>query len=188
MNANEKKLYYKLIKLVSKVLENNNIKWIPTSGNLLSIYRYNKLFMPWDDDFDMVVEDKYSDIVINILKKNLPKYIGFTKRKYNNGLLYKIFFKKSYSKYVFPTNFLPEEKKQNLTWPFIDLFINNKSNYNWDISNNLNYNENQLKNKIVNGIKVYIPTIGIRSYNNFKKIIKIVLITVIHKYQLSINK
>ena len=170
MNNHEKNLYFKLIKLVVNVLEKNNIKWIPTSGNLLAIYRYNKLFNQWDDDFDIVIEEKYANKVMDILKKELPNYIGYSKRKWDSkGFINKIFFKETYSPHVYPTNFLPEENKPNLTWPFIDIFINTKNNYNWNTTHNLKYSEFPLKVKKINGIKVYIPTNGIRNYNNFKR-------------------
>ena len=170
MNNYEIKLYYELIKLVTDTLENNNIKWIPVSGNLLSIYRYNKLFNPWDDDFDIVIENKYANKVMKILKKELPNHIGYSKRKWDSkGYINKIFFKKSYSPHVYHTNFLPEENRPNLTWPFIDIFINLKKNNNWNSAHNLSYNEFPLKIKNIDGIKVYLPTNGNRNYNNFKK-------------------
>ena len=161
----EKTLYKELIKITADILNNNNIDWIPIGGNLIAIYRENKLFLKWDDDFDMVINKNQVDDALNILQDELPKHnidiINNRKWGENEGILYKIFFSKNSNKYV--------NDFDTYTWPFIDLFINiNKQDID-DDTYSLDYDEYPLIKKTIDGVNINIPSKGPRSYDAFKK-------------------
>ncbi len=53
-----KHLHDKLIEMLPitiKYLDEEGIKWVLYSGNLLGMYRHNNSFIPWDDDIDLVI-------------------------------------------------------------------------------------------------------------------------------------
>lgn len=167
----EKKCYVFLIKTVAHILEKHNIKWIPVAGNLLGVYRHGELFIPWDDDFDIVVEDRRKHDVLQILEKELPNHnmrIIYHKQ-WGSGLLYKICFEKDHIKCK---DILHNYKFLNFNWPFVDLFLNCSIQDNrnkLDNLYNLQDNEFPLKVTVIDGIKVYYPTKGNRTYGVFKK-------------------
>lgn len=108
---------YLLIHKFDKICKKYNIEYFIISGTLLGSYRHSGL-MPWDDDIDIGILDKYQDILDstrfqqelenNNMEITKPNEISFG---------YKIFIK-------------------NKKFPFIDIFIyekiilsNNKSKY-----------------------------------------------------------
>lgn len=171
MTNEEKKCYIELIKNVSNILEKHNIKWIPVAGNLLALYRHDNIFIPWDDDFDFVVDDRNKKNIINILKKELPLIgieISFQKKWGKNGHLYKIYFNKNNKMFQHIIRKFPFVK---FNWPFVDLFLNcdNTENKNLlDNLYNLQKNEFPLKCKKTDGINICTPTNGNRTYKSFK--------------------
>jgi lipopolysaccharide cholinephosphotransferase len=53
-----KPLHNKLIEMLPitiKYLDEEGIKWILYSGNLLGMYRHKNSFIPWDDDIDLAI-------------------------------------------------------------------------------------------------------------------------------------
>jgi hypothetical protein len=171
ISSKEKEIFIELIKIVSNILKKNNIKWIPIGGNLLALYRHNNLLIPWDDDYDIVIEEDKVNLALNILKKELPKYnaniIEFRKWGKKNGKLYKVFYKKNHPKYK---NYLSNYKKYQHTWPFIDIFVNvEHMDKLVDYAHNLKYTEYPLKKKIIEGIELYVPTRGPRTFQKYKE-------------------
>jgi hypothetical protein len=167
INNNELKCYTDLIIIVNKILTIHNIDWIPIGGSLLAIYRHNNLFIPWDDDYDIVFDETKIEYALQILKKELPKYganlVYFRKWKQKGDIL-KIFFNSNHINYK---NTIVNHGK--FTWPFVDIFINTDKNDNNCLANyNLTKQEYPLEKRIVNGIIVKVPTKGKRSYKHFK--------------------
>ncbi len=61
-------------KIVAKIFEENNVKYMLAFGSLLGAVRH-KGFIPWDDDLDFfILEDDY-DYAIECLKGKLPDWI-----------------------------------------------------------------------------------------------------------------
>ena len=186
LNELERGLLVNLIKIVDSILTLNNIDWTPIGGNSLSVLRYNKLILPWDDDFDMVIRKNRRRKGLRILKKELPKY-GCVIKYWNiwnktNSKLFKIYFKDREGTISL------EKDNKTCIFPFIDLFICNKNshpNRNKDIidySNRIN-NIKSLSSEAVDldileyplkifnceGIPIKIPTRGFRSIRRKKK-------------------
>jgi len=163
MSKNEKSRYKDLLEITFNILNNNNIDWIPVSGNLLAIHRDKSLFIKWDDDYDIVIKDTQIKNALIILEKELPKHgVNIVyHRKYDNGKLYKISFTNESKKYI--SNF------NKYTWPFIDVFVDLAPYNNATTSHNLDNNEYPLLKKKIDGITINIPSRGPRSYEAFKK-------------------
>ena len=176
---NERQSYIKLISITNYILKKYNIDWIPIGGNLLSVYRYKTLILPWDDDFDFVINKNHISKALTILKKELPKYkckiIPTMKWHTTKSILYKIFFEDS----AILENRKIKLKNVVYNWPFLDLFagsINDTNSTNNNIYNfrstemaqDLNIWEYPLKMIECDGIKIKIPTKGFRSYDSFK--------------------
>ena len=163
MSQNEVERYRELLKITFNILNKHNIDWIPISGNLLSIYRHKTLFIKWDDDYDIVINNKQVNKELEILKYELPKYgVSLSyHRKYKDGQLYKVSFTKESNKFI--------TKYNKYTWPFIDIFVNLSPDDNPTTAHNLMENEYPLLKKNIEGIDVNIPSNGPRSYNIFNK-------------------
>lgn len=134
---NEDKLLMNLLKVTSDILNDNNIVWSLTSGNLLAIYRYGIPILPWDDDMDIVVDKNKNKYAVEILKKELPKHgmsIVYHKKNYvefsdlfSSNKLYKICYsedKEDIIKHKYGSN--------DWSWPFIDLFIDYPRKNQWN--------------------------------------------------------
>lgn len=166
----EKECLYSLIKIVSKIFKKNNIYWIPTGGSLLAIYRHNKLSIPWDDDYDITIRNRDKVKAIKILKTELPKFqanISF-RHTWKGGLLFKIYWENNKKKYL---NVIKqfEDKNKEYSWPFIDLFVDVKNDFRELGAFPLSKYDFPLKEKNIEGIKINIPTKGIRNYKSFLK-------------------
>lgn len=171
----EKECYLELLKNINIILNKYNIIWMPSGGNLLALYRHNDLFIPWDDDIDIVIEDKKTKIAIEKLEKELPRDISIKFYKYiDNGKLYRVFFNNNNNKYK---KILKDVYQNNIQmkYPFIDIFIDNKLNNKVSKSsecffpNNILSSEFPLKQKKFYDIIINYPINGNRSYENFKK-------------------
>ena len=163
MSTEEKNRYKELLKITFTILDKNNIDWIPVSGNLLSVFRNNSLFIKWDDDYDIVIRDIQVKNALQILESELPKYGAHLLffRNYENGKLYKISFTNKSKKYI--------STFKTYTWPFIDIFVDLKPYNNATTSHNLNQNEYPLLKKKIEGITIPLPSKGPRSYEAFQK-------------------
>ena len=176
MNKNELNALYFLVNTTGKILNKEKIDWIPCSGNLLAIYRHNSLIIPWDDDYDMVVNKKQETQAIDILTKKLPKYnCKISKWTTRDGCtIYKIYLEKNHPIYgQFLTDYHDHKKKKiwkiNYTWPFIDLFVGDCKRKTPLTSASLLDEEYPLKKVIINGLTLRHPTKGLRSYKSFKE-------------------
>lgn len=193
ITSKEKKILYKLIDIISKILKKHDIKWIPIGGNLLAIYRHNSLLIPWNNDYNIVVEEKKVKTALDILEKELPKYeakiVYFRRWDYPKGKLYKIFFKPNHSKYK---NSIVSFKKYTHTWPFVDLFVNCKKDFKQHVSqyaHNILPDE-KLKSIKINGIQTYVPVNGERNLEVYKRtsmLNKCVAQSYMHKFEKSVK-
>jgi len=166
MTISERHTLKDLLSTVNTILTNNNIDWIPTGGSLLAVYRHEKLFIKWDDDYDITVANDKANIAVNVLKEELPKHecsIIFYK-KWNGGLLYRIFFNEDNVKHS--QNI--KNKGWGGNWPFIDLFINVPKKQSWSHPNNITKDEYPLIQLTIEGMIVKVPSSGIRSRESFK--------------------
>ena len=108
------------IRILVNIFEKYNIEYIPCGGTLLGLIRHQGL-IPWDDDIDISVSEKYSDI---FEKEEFIKEL-----KYNNiGIVrHWVGYK------IFPFDGIDILKKDNVSvydykWPFIDLFFSENEN------------------------------------------------------------
>lgn len=66
---------YRLLKYITKIFKQNNIKYVAICGTLLSALRHNAL-MPWDDDIDLaynLIDHEKIKLLINKFNK-----VGYT--------------------------------------------------------------------------------------------------------------
>ena len=61
-----------------KFFEENNINYCVFFGNLIGLLRHNNLFIPWDDDIDILVDKKDIEIIKKILLENDYIVIAYT--------------------------------------------------------------------------------------------------------------
>ena len=166
MTTSERAILKRLLIVVDGILKNAGVKWMPTGGSLLSIYRINRLFLKWDDDYDMTVENSKTIVAINALKEELPKHnaILLGPTKWGGGDLYRIGFKDS------EPGVTRTPHKKDHTWPLMDLFINvpfRKSNF---FPYNITTEEvNSLETRVVDGVEITVPTVGNRTEKAFKE-------------------
>jgi len=66
--------------IVIDIFENNNINYMLAYGTLLGAVRHGG-FIPWDDDFDLMVFDEDYDKAVSVLKKFLPKNLAVEDRE-----------------------------------------------------------------------------------------------------------
>jgi phosphorylcholine metabolism protein LicD len=109
-----------LLKQITSILDEFDIKHCLISGTLLGYVRHND-FIPWDDDIDIIVDDSILDKIDNIIKKygDLFSFMN----AYNN--IYKICFtndgiEMTTDNHGFKKTMMNTGK---YTWPFVDLFV-----------------------------------------------------------------
>jgi len=155
-----------LVTQTDKVLKRNNIKWMPTGGSMLSIHRTNKLFLKWDDDYDMTIDGSKVNEAVVALRAGLSEINAVLQLTgdWAGGTLYRICFNDS------ELGVTRTRNKADLTWPLIDLFTNvpyRKSNF---FPYNITPEEiESMEITRVEGIDMTIPTKGNRTYSAFKK-------------------
>lgn len=81
-----KKYGVHVLKLISRIVMENNYKIAPTEGTLLGLIRDSGL-IPWDDDLDFLILDdgniSWTDIEAKLIENGFWKY----REKYSNGKL-----------------------------------------------------------------------------------------------------
>jgi phosphorylcholine metabolism protein LicD len=65
---------FNLFELLTKKLDENNIKYFLIGGALIGYYRHNQSFIPWDDDIDIGVleedRDKFHQVIKDLMKED----------------------------------------------------------------------------------------------------------------------
>ena len=162
----ERALYMKLVGFTGKLLDANEIPWIPVGGSLLAVYRHNQFMIPWDDDFDMTIRDEDGPRALELLRKEVSQ-IGATLTTLGRindwGILHKVHFQKD-----IPRPGMRTFKNKKYTWPFVDIFIGG-TNTGPMGSKGLTEDEFPLHDVIVEDILMKVPSKGPRSYENFLK-------------------
>lgn len=107
-----------LLKETINILNKYNINYFIISGTLLGHVRHND-FIPWDDDIDIIVEDKILDLLQDIHDTHKNKINILTRGNY----IVKFCFKNKVKELEHPMwkDFLLD-KTEKYNWPFIDLF------------------------------------------------------------------
>lgn len=132
---------YKNLKDIDRIFNKNNIKYIIEAGTLLGAVRHKGL-IPWDDDADISIEDKYFNKFLSLKDEFRKNGYGMVKislcyklyplnGKSIKGKIYKypfvdVFFIKDYGKYYHYSN-----KNALKTWP--------KAYYTHDQFNKIRY-------------------------------------------------
>ena len=118
----------KLITDFHKAAKKHNLKYCICAGNLLGYHREGGQ-IKWDDDVDVTINKVYNTLnkhhkIDNVnFNRNDRKHMGFSFDKV---------FHKHGSKYAFTHC----ETDVNYTWPFIDVFFEDKEEYCHPIENN----------------------------------------------------
>lgn len=144
-----------LLKETIQILNEFNINYFLISGTLLGYVRH-KDFIPWDDDIDLIVDSKITEVITQIIEKYNFK-LSFL------NIVDCYFYKFCFKDKVLPIHNVHNGKKiikgDKYFWPFVDLFVyyTNDNTINffkkfWDIQDFFPKN-----NVIFNGLNVSIP-------------------------------
>jgi phosphorylcholine metabolism protein LicD len=148
-----------LLRAVSQIFAKYNIDYSLISGTLLGYIRHSD-FIPWDDDIDIIVDEKIL-ILLDSIRKEYSDVLTFINV---DNYLIKMCFKSEvkeikseyYSNYI-KKDYLNTETKYN--WPFVDLFVYKKTstilnffNKDWLVSEFY-----PLKEVDFLGVKVKVP-------------------------------
>jgi phosphorylcholine metabolism protein LicD len=70
-----------MLPITIKYLEEEDIKWVLYSGNLLGMYRHKNSFIPWDDDIDLAIikEDDTLEDRLNRVNEKLKRHDMYLK-------------------------------------------------------------------------------------------------------------
>ena len=106
LNATEYSWYIDLIATFKRGCDAYNISYMLDGGSVLGAYRYHG-FVPWDDDFDIIVDVSQK----HALKEALVGIPGYTLYNRNN------------SQWKFFSDSLSIAGPYGWNWPFIDIFF-----------------------------------------------------------------
>lgn len=100
-----------LLKHTISVLNKEKIDVMPSMGSLLGMIRHNGI-IPWDDDIDIMIDNKHFQ-TLEKLKDTFKKYnIGIVKSGHLACTFYKLFYTTE-----------PIIEGKTWSWPFIDIFM-----------------------------------------------------------------
>ncbi len=109
-----------LLKIFTKLMDLYSIDYFLISGTLLGQVRHND-FIPWDDDIDIAVSDKFIEIYEQLLEQINSNNEEQTNNIFKGVKIVQI--KKSYFyKFCFNDKIF-SHKNGFYYWPFIDIFI-----------------------------------------------------------------
>ena len=175
---------------IIKRLEKNNIHYVVFFGNLIGLLRHKTIFIPWDDDIDLIVDKKNLSNIKNIfsdykqndacgmlqLIKNGKTFIDFF---YDHHLTNKVNIY-DYNKilgYNVPNNYINIFNKWYESTDYLTncMIYNHKFNNRWDSKNptlykKINININDC-NKILSIIQHEYNSLNIKYLNFIKKLI-----------------
>ena len=106
LNSTEYAWYMDLITTFKRTVDAFNISYMLYEGSALGAYRYHG-FVPWDDDFDCLVDVSQKHILKNVLKD----ISGHTLLSPNDSL------------WKFYDNRFPNAGSYKWSWPFVDIFF-----------------------------------------------------------------
>jgi len=163
----ERDLLLELIRGTAGILDAVNVPWIPVAGNLLAVYRHGKIIIPWDDDFDITIRNEDASLALEALAAHLPSF-GATLTKIGNigegwGFMFKVHFERNGLRRGVRT--FPGKE---YTWPFIDVFIGGTESGPMGVKA-ITDEDLPLKEVVVDGVKIHVPSRGPRSFESFAK-------------------
>ena len=140
LTKNEVDNLYLLMYKLDKICKKFNIEYFIIAGSLLGAYRHKGL-MPWDDDIDIGIMEKYQTILeSDEFKNELDKNNMIISKPLSISFGYKIFIK-------------------NKEFPFIDIFIYTKEN------NKIIFKYDYPKNQWPNEYFYYNELYPLKKYN-----------------------
>jgi len=93
---------FKLTKIITTILDDNNIDYFLIGGSLIGYHRHNKSFIPWDDDIDIGVFEKDKNRLTALLTAYCDENKDYTiniifdiyKFRFNKDIFIDIFYYK----------------------------------------------------------------------------------------------
>ena len=166
LNKREHALLARLVKTTGFILDAHDIPWIPVAGNLLAVYRHNRMIIPWDDDYDMTIRNEDAPRALKALLEQLPS-IGATVTKIGKtnkgwGMLYKVHFERGGP----PRPGIRRFEGRQYTWPFVDIFIGGTEAGQMGVKA-ITDDDLPLYTRIVDDIPMHLPSRGPRSLQAF---------------------
>ena len=111
MNKSELGVIMKLLEVFTQTMEKHNLTYVIDGGSLLGTYRHHGP-IPWDDDFDVLVNIDQRNNISKALETLSPEYVLFKGGGFRDGR-WKL-YSKEYSKQGY--------KRKKWKWPFLDIF------------------------------------------------------------------
>ena len=99
----------RLLYLSMKVFYDNDIEYTVSAGGLIGSYVMHDM-LPWDDDMDILINEKHMRKVVELFKDDRHYGIQGYQNKNQPGSVVKLFFTSS-----------PSTSKYNWRWPFLDI-------------------------------------------------------------------
>lgn len=184
LDTAERACLFELVGHVQRLFDRRNIRWMPTAGNLLAIYRHQDWLIPWDDDYDISVHKDQHAEALDALETGLPSEVQTTLVSHwtaGAGKLYKVSFKADH-----PDHCHLLRRHSGYTWPFVDVFMEGTDTTALGCGD-IQDHELPLQPVVVHGLKVYVPSAGQRSLEAFQARRDLMHIctdsTYIHKYE-----
>ena len=111
MNKSELGVIMKLLEVFTQTMEKHNLTYVIDGGSLLGTYRHHGP-IPWDDDFDVLVNIDQRNNISKALETLSPEYVLFKGGGFRDGR--RKLYSKEYSKQGY--------KRKKWKWPFLDIF------------------------------------------------------------------